>query len=135
MSRWIPEIAALAAAKKEGNACYAKKDYEGAIAKYSAGLGTVGGGSRVLAAVLHSNRAAAQSAQGQLLEAAADCLRAHALDPDYLRNVYRLASILCALVRAPHASIALHWTGKNDNITTNLPPLQWSSASLPRCST
>ena len=46
------------------------------------------------AAVLYSNRAAAQQGLGALTDAMADCGRARALDPSYVRATTRLATLL-----------------------------------------
>lgn len=63
---------------KAGRAEEAARHYTGALSGQLPG-------SCALAAVLHSNRAAAQQALGKHTAAVSDCLRATALDPTYAR--------------------------------------------------
>ena len=56
------------------------------------------GCSAAFAAVLHSNRAAAQKALGALTDALADAGRAKALDPGFLRAHTRMATLLQVIV-------------------------------------
>lgn len=71
--------------KSEGNAAMGKKDYEQAIELYSKALGIAPNNPIYL-----SNRAAAYSASGQHLKAAADAELAVAVDPKYARAWSRL---------------------------------------------
>jgi DnaJ-domain-containing protein 1 len=105
------------ARKAKGNALFREGLFEAAAAEYSAGLAAApgasaaagGGGERAnaLRAVLHSNRAAAQQAQGRLLDAALDCSVALSLDPSYRRARERRADVLTQMGDAAGASADL----------------------------
>lgn len=69
---------------QRGNRCFQAQDYEGAAAAYSQAL-ALGVPDANLSAVLLCNRAAAQHAAGQYLDAIADCCLAHQLDAKYPR--------------------------------------------------
>jgi tetratricopeptide (TPR) repeat protein len=64
------------------------------------------GGPPAYAAVLYCNRAAAQQSLGNLLEAIADCGRARALNPTYIKATTRLASMLLDIRRPAAAAEA-----------------------------
>ena len=57
-----------------------------------------------VAAVLHSNRAAAYQALSQAAQAVADCCRATALAPTYARARSRMAALLAAMSRHEDAA-------------------------------
>ncbi|KAF5838322.1 hypothetical protein DUNSADRAFT_3054 [Dunaliella salina] len=71
---------------------YLCSNHQLAVDKYTAALSH--NAPPVFAAVLYSNRAAAHQGLGQLTDAMADCARARALDPSYVRATTRLATLL-----------------------------------------
>jgi DnaJ homolog subfamily C member 7 len=67
-----------------GNEAFQAGRYAEAIESYTAAL-TYNGSSRPFSAICFGNRAAAYQAQGQIMDAIADCSLAIALDPNYAK--------------------------------------------------
>ena len=95
-------------AKEAGNVHYRAQRWQEAAQAYSEALGgELLGGPPVVAAVLHSNRAACFQSMGRMTDALADACRAHALCPTYPRALSRLASLLMLVRRADDATTHL----------------------------
>lgn len=92
----------LQSAKAEGNAAVKNGNHQLAVDKYTAALSH--NAPPVFAAVLYSNRAAAHQGLGQITDAMADCARARALDPNYVRATTRLATLLQEVRRSELAA-------------------------------
>ncbi|KAG1672230.1 hypothetical protein FOA52_002931 [Chlamydomonas sp. UWO 241] len=95
----------LADLKEQGNAAVKSKQLAVAVERYSEAL--VLGSSVAYAAVLHSNRAAAHQGLGNLTDALADCARARALDPSFVRAHTRMAALMTELRRHDSAESLL----------------------------
>ncbi|KAJ4802192.1 DnaJ [Rhynchospora pubera] len=85
-------IGELLRLKASGNEAFQAGRYAEAIESYTGAL-TYNGSSRPFSAICLANRAAAYQAQGQIMDAIADCSIAIALDPNYAKAISRRATL------------------------------------------
>ena len=101
----VKHIKQLIELKEAGNASIKSGSFQTAVTKYTEAINL--GSSASFSAVLHSNRAAAHQGLGSLMEAVADCGRAKALDPSFLKAHTRMASLFQELRRPETAEAFL----------------------------
>ncbi|TCD61455.1 hypothetical protein EIP91_008412 [Steccherinum ochraceum] len=112
------------ALKEEGNALFAKKDYEAAIRKYTEALKLDENN-----AVLHANRSACSFNRKRYQDAMTDARRATEIDPSYSKEWSRAAAAHAAL-GDEHAS-AMCWKKALDALpTANLSAAEQSQKDL-----
>ncbi|TFJ88358.1 hypothetical protein NSK_000707 [Nannochloropsis salina CCMP1776] len=92
----LKKVRALDAKKKEGDTCFTQGQYQPAIDAWTEAL-AVDPSQKAVNAKMFNNRATAYAKMRKHTEAVADCKRALALDPQYLKALKRKAESLYAL--------------------------------------